>query len=847
MTRAGRRAVWIRAGMACLPAAILSILAVGCIRKDPTPYRPERPILARDARVGFLLGDGEFPERALSDPSCWLDAPEPSPPAVLAWLDALFRDLAEAASLKRTPERLAALAAERTEIEKEIDGLGLTGASVMRRRFDRPRDGEAERFRRAARLRLRIGLSLMREGTADARVAAAAEFEQAVDWDPETPLPALLLATYRDGAGFRSNALAGLEQFSREHGQTDLIDLAILRRRTRLYKLHHRFEDIDAAFRVADRACARHPAPPPWITLEKAKGLYLADSLEAAAVDAGLALEQCGVPPADTVVALEAELLLGVLETRALEYRSADWHFARAMELSHQCRLASELATWLDLPWDLLSEKERFDYDKSADRGEWLERYWRASDPIHATPAVLENRTEYRRRVGEAHFSFSGVDPATPGPITEPGRAVLRFGWPSNWIQQAGVTAPGSSTGLLDYGVYETWEFRYDFLRAGAMSERPGGRLRPGPWNSSVVVDERRSRRSIIFQERPGTSRFVATDSLRPPGWPNYLFNYDFRGRGYLLNLDVARFRAGDGRARLCLSYDTYMPDYSVRFPLQGLRFDGEAQVDFTLYRETPITRADGTRTGMLSEARTTRALLLEHELELKREWTFRRRAAFAHLDDVDTGLVRVASLLSLRDADQRVIAMAVDNGDTLRVPNFGANGLDASDLFLMSSLPDSLPEETEQLVEGGRRYGYDLDRLRFVPRAGRLFLPEESLAFYFEVYGFGLANGRPRVRFSTSLERLFEDGELDYRVTLRAVSQSLNRPGIRQWNVARSFGFGDIGEGRYRLVVEVEDEVSGNTVTRASEFRVVGARELAALYRWNEFPAPFRPKSARN
>lgn len=788
---------------------------------------------------------GEFAERSLSH---W-DGLALSPPQAIVWSETLYRGLIAEGMLPRTEARIGALRAEIRRIEAEIDRLGLSGGSVMRNRFDRLRSGERERFRDASRLYLRWGLALMRDGLVDARVAGAARIEQAAEWEPDGELPVLLLATYEDAVGFRSNALARLNAFAKEH-PSDLIDLARVRRLHRSWKIEHDDSHLGQSESILESIAARAggwDAAPPWLWIERARVDYLQDEPDRASRAASTALTKLGTAPTDTVSAVEANLMLGVLEVRALEYRSADWRFKQALALGARSVETAELISWMTVPWDLLSEKERLELDRTADRGAWMDQYWTASDPIWATPGFLENRIEFWRRVGEAWFAFSGVDPGAPGPLTEPGRAVLRFGWPTQWVYRGGQAALSAKRTDLDYDVYQTWEFRYDFLEAGSMSESPVGTEQQLAWGRRRIEDPRRTTKKIYFQEVPGSSRFVATDSLKMPQWPPAIFNYDFLGRGYLLNTNLARFRAPGGGARLWVSYDTYLPDYSVRYPFQGVRYDGEVRVDLALYhprvRPPELHRPRrGTAEHQVEPdwvPAGTRTLLLEHELTLERERVFRRRAQGMFVD-VDSGAVRVASYLTLRDAQQHIIAVAVNNGSSLRVPAWADTGLDASDLLLLSSLGDDLPEDRESRPRPGVVVrGADLATMGAVPRAGRLLLPDEELALYLEVYNLEQRRGAPEAEMSTSLETLDEDGEVEYRVTLRGAAQSMSKPGVTQWNVARSLGFGEIMPGRYRVVVVVEDHVAGREVARSLEFRVVEPAELVELYRWAQLPAP--------
>lgn len=824
--------------------ALLIALAGSCVRKDPEPYYPDRPFIGPDGRrpPEDRVVSG-FPERLLIDTGAErLARGEVSPPELLSEIDLCIRRVRQQAMLPRTESRIAALAAEIDSIRAEVDALEISGGDVMRQRFDRSTPEEAERFRRAAALYQRWGLASMRDGRVEERIAGAERIERAAEWDPSNVVPVLLLATYEDAVGFRSNALARLDRFTRERGASDLVDLARMRKRERAWKIEGDPLSLVAAKGVAGDVARRQGGwaeAAPWLLMERARLYYLADSMTQAASSAEQALVRVRGGAADPMAEVEAHLMLGLTSTRELAFREASEHLDFALRASMRRAATGELAAWLTVPWDQWSQDERRAFDRDPDRSGRIERFWPETDPIWATPHVFENRVEYRRRVAEAWFAFSDLDPATPGPLTDPGRAFLRFGVPTEWKRHGQRPLRGSSRRDLDFSVYETWEFVYQLL--GDRSHPIEGRR--------LSADGLRTEQSIFFQEAPGTARFVCPDSLTPPEWPPMIYNFDLLGRGYHYNAASARFRDPSGGTRLWLSFDTVLPDYALRYPLQGVRFEGGAAVDLTLYREqrgapsgaidsAAVVRRDGRRVWVSGPSR---GLALASESTFERTWNFKRRAGLISLERLAPGRVRLASLFSLRQTDGRIIGLGVDNGDTLMLRGFDPERIDASDLLLLTALPVELPEESERtLTPSIITYGAGLDELKVTPRASRLFLNGEPIAYYFEVYNLDIAGrDRPGIEFSNSLERIDEDGEVEYRVGVRGAASRLERPKVTQWNIARSLGFGDLAPGVYRLVVEVGAAGKETVLRRAAYFRVVEPEDLVALYRWRELPRP--------
>jgi len=832
--------------------ALLFARAGSCVRKDPEPYYPVRPFVGPDGRrppeERVVSG---FPERILIDTGAErLARGEVSPPELLSEIDFCIRRVRQQALLPRTAARIAALEAEIDSIRAQVDRLEISGRDVMRQRFERSTPEESEQFRRAAALYQRWGLASMRDGRVEERIAGAERIERAAEWDPSNVVPVLLLATYEDAVGFRSNALARLDRYTHDRGASDLVDLARMRKRERAWKIEGDPLSLVAAKEVAGEVARRQGGwseASPWLLMERARLFYLADSMAQAASSAEQALTRIRGGAGDPMAEVEAHLMLGLTGTRELAFREASEHLDFALRAAMKRPATGELAAWLTVPWDQWSQEERRAFDRDPDRAGRIERFWPQTDPIWATPRVFENRVEYRRRVAEAWFAFSDLDPSTPGPLTDPGRAFLRFGVPTEWKRHGQRPLRGSSRRDLDFSVYQTWEFVYQLL---------GDRSRPIE-GRRLSADGLRTEQSIFFQEAPGTARFSCPDSLTPPEWPPTIYNFDFLGRGYHYNASSARFRDPSGGTRLWLSFDTILPDYALRYPLQGVRFEGGASIDLTLYREqrdprretgrgsssvapesTEVVRRDGRRIWVSGPSR---GLALSSESTFERTWNFKRRAGLVSLEHLAPGRVRLASLFSLRQTDGRIIGLGVDNGDTLMLRGFESEKVDASDLLLLTALPVDLPEESERtLTPSIVAYGAGLDELAVTPRASRLFLNGEPIAYYFEVYNLDIS-GRdsPGVEFSNALERIDEDGEVEYRVGVRGAASRLERPRVTQWNIARSLGFGDLAPGVYRLVVEVGTGGRETVLRRAAYFRVVEPEDLVALYRWRELPRP--------
>jgi len=780
------------------------LAAPGCVRRDPEPFTPPRPFFDFGHPRTRERAPDPYPERRI------LDTREETPPQMLARIEEIFRSIARIGGTE--PQwRRAELEAEIDSIRADLAELGIGAGTLLRERLGRLNDEEAEVFRRAAVLYMRWGFALLRSGEQNERVWAGDRFRQARQWDPGNELLALVMSHYHELGGYWFNAADLLDTFVGSHGESELINLYRLRRRERSWKVTHTRKELDRAFDICNAMADNRGGwedSPAWLNLERARLLLLADSTRSAKNSALLARQRLGTPPSDTLTSAQVELLLGVTATRLLEYEEATERLQRAMELASLRPSLAGLASWMSVPWDLWTMERQAQYSRSRNQRAFVDRFWSDNDPILATPDLLENRTEYWRRIGEAWFRLSGVDLALPGPLTPAGSILLRFGMPLEWTSTAGEETPGAARASgLRYAVNRSWRLSYRFHEKSA--DRPV---------------------TILLQDRGSGSRFSPVDSLHGPHWPPHVFSYGFEGRSYRLHTSVSRFRQYDGRTRLLVAFDTHLPNYSVRYPFQGLRFEGDAHVRAALYRRHGRTLID------FKEIVT----VLGNESVQMREWEFRRRSSAVQIPDLSDGPVRLASMLTLRDREERIAGIAVDNGEYARLEGFGWDELQASDLLLLEEMEHDAPDLEERIIRPGLVvHGPDLDDQSFRPRASRVYLPGESISFYVEAYNLDTRMGVAEVELQTSLERLRPDGRPEYSVTIRGLSQTMVRFGINQWNVARSMGIGHLEPGLYRLRVAFFDRRASRRVERFAQFRLLSPQEMADFYRWSELKLP--------
>lgn len=775
---------------------VFLLLLVGC-GSGLELYEPRRPAPGPD--------DVEpFPERTL------FEARTETPAETLERIAGVFRQIALTEGNDQLWMR-DALEAEIRSVEGAIDSLRLGAGSIMRLRLGGLSKEERSEFEKAARLHARLALTRMRTGFADDRVQGARVLEDACRYDDDNAVLAIVRASYLEMAGFRSNSLRSLDDYEKDHGKSDLIDLARYRKNVREWSIQghdeHRIQARVLIEELTDRVASSRGVlgAPSWLLWERARFDFLSDSLSLAEEGADAILEIEGSTVGDTLSAFHAHLLKGLVAVRRIDHEAAAKHFEAAKDLAAAHLPLADVSTTLRVPWDLwsLSEQERFDLSLS--RRDFVRAFWQRSDPIWATPILSELEIDYYARVAEAVFRFADLDARMMGPSTEPGKVLLRFGAPHRY-RAMGAQAAFEPDEVFDNAVHPTWVWDYLWFGGG-------------------------DHRSVMLQDRSGSrGHYVATDSLRPPEWPMHEFDGDFLGRGYRSNKRVSRFRQLDGNTRLVVSLDTVLPNYNIRYPFQGFRYDGEAKVDCAIMEVVGQRfREQWSGNVELTQLRTTNQ---QHE--------FRRTSGQLIVTDVEAGTYQIATFLRLRDEEEQTLHVAVDNGSSFEVGGFLEDDFDASDLLVASDLEGTIQNDVErELAPGWLAFGPDPGLFNMVPRGSLDFLRGESFGYYLEIYNLDDREGVVNVELDTRLAKIDGEGEIEYEISLRGANTNLIRFGVRQWNIARSIGLGELEPGNYRFTIGAFDRIGSRKLERSVEFRVVEPAELIEKYRWRTLPKP--------
>ena len=161
----------------------------------------------------------------------------------------------------------------------------------------------------------------------------------------------------------------------------------------------------------------------------------------------------------------------------------------------------------------------------------------------------------------------------------------------------------GSGSGHPALRAPDEWTFVPRPARSAPMSI---GRA-PRPCVSSIAFRGRRRDRSRSCSWVTSRGR-VSRPSTACEGreWPDWLPRYGFETRDDRLNTTTETLRRPEGGIRLVFCFDTWLPEYAVRYPLQGFRFEGEARVRTAVLRPRGTSPSRGER-GMSSSTASRR------------------------------------------------------------------------------------------------------------------------------------------------------------------------------------------------------------------------------------------------
>ncbi len=411
---------------------------------------------------------------------------------------------------------------------------------------------------------------------------------------------------------------------------------------------------------------------------------------------------------------------------------------------------------------------------------EWLRRFWTAHDPTPTTPEN-EFRDEHERRVSHAIYLFGSHARGGP-PWDDRGEVYIRYGQPDERVvhqpDEGGndLSNPPPSVGGSDL-------FKSPLNKAGAGTEiwvyyR---------WNESFQFEDKRGFGyfelvpvSDPSYQRQGTAEFQST-RLRAIDLQPAIYYHEYGKNLIDYALDVVRFRGREGLWHI---------DINLGYPLSHVG-RGIDSVSISL-RRTIVIRNEreeevfsevgliNRQVGMIGEK--NQLMIEQKALDLKPG----HYSVAVTIDDLVTGKTGTY----LKD---------------LRLPEYVVRELQEISDVEVASFVWSIYEPGSPFVKAGQMV---------TPLPSRVYLKDQSLAFYFEVYHL-LLDPEGKTHY-----------KIDYDITQIGGDKHLSRsePGelssnTREISHAATLDISDLPSGDYVLTVRVNDLVGKHEKSTVARF----------------------------
>jgi GWxTD domain-containing protein len=451
---------------------------------------------------------------------------------------------------------------------------------------------------------------------------------------------------------------------------------------------------------------------------------------------------------------------------------------------------------WLEevVPYIITSrEKEVFiSLPTEADRGQFIETFWRKRDPNPQTPEN-EFKLEYYRRIALANkfFSVGGIQ----GWRTDRGRFFILLGPPKEIERDLN---PSTSILTLSQGPLETWQY-WDL---------PNPRL---PYNLEIV-----------FVDKFGTGNYVLERAAnvgqgmdRAFDLSDMTFQFD-----YLETISEALKNPFENLEKLKGIITTQVNYNLIPFVQNAFTFKGtEKKTLVPLLVAIPYASLPSRRTGYdyffsLNLTINVSNSLGQVVFEASKDLNFKRTATELQ-GLLDTALPFQTSF-SLDPGSYRLHLLVLDNYSgkvgtshlPLEVPDFFADGPVLSDIILIREAgpAEERPEGKKEGLEQAVLHG-DTERIF---RAG------EEMGLFFEVYNLSLdeASGMNKLRAEYAFIR---SGKAVVQVPAPPIAPLAQK----DCRIQASFRLKNFEPGDYVLRAVVTDENSGRSVAKDVPFQI--------------------------
>ncbi len=448
---------------------------------------------------------------------------------------------------------------------------------------------------------------------------------------------------------------------------------------------------------------------------------------------------------------------------------------------------------WLEevVPY-IITKKEReffISLPTEADRGKFIETFWKNRDPNPQTPEN-EFKIDYYKRIALANkfFGYSGIQ----GWRTDRGKIFILLGPPSE-IQRD--MSPTQTAYSAFHGPKEVWNY--------------WGLPNPNlPYNMEFV-----------FVDKFGSGNYVLENSLRLTDMGSSPFDinsmhYYFDDMEYLSEAMRNPFDNLDKLRGIITTQVTY-DRIPIQFDLFFLKGDAErTYVPLTL--EVPYASLTHKEIGEGFHFSLTAMVDASNKLG---QIVFERSKdfAFTHMPSeigaAENKTFQMQTSLSLEPDTYKIHLLVLDNlsgavgtvHQEFKVPDFNTEELNMSDIFLWS-------EEKAQKRES------DIKKEKISADRKRTFSSDEELTVFFEVYNLSLDPETEVNRF-TSEYLVYEGDRLLTRVPVPRAEPTSDK----DCRVQSSFRLKNFKPGEYTLQVHVVDSHSGKERSKNISFSVIG------------------------
>lgn len=418
--------------------------------------------------------------------------------------------------------------------------------------------------------------------------------------------------------------------------------------------------------------------------------------------------------------------------------------------------------------------------DDTLESADWLRRFWVSHDPTPTTPEN-EFRDEHDRRVHHALYLFGG--PGRGRPWDDRGEVYIRYGQPDERvIHQPGEEGEGfgsgppasrSSSQLFDSplndprAAVEVWAY-YRWNETFQFEDKRGF----GFYELTPVTDPAFRRQSAGEFH---SSRLRAID-LQPA-----IYYHEYGKNLIDYALDVVRFRGKEGLWRI---------DVNLGYPLSQLGRDADSTS--VSVRRTLLVRDDReeevySEVGLI--ARQAGRLGPDNQLMIEQR-----------IIDLPPGRYTVAVTI-----EDLTTARSGTYLKSLRLPEYIAPEIQEISDIEMASFVWSIYEPGSPFIKGERMV---------MPLPSRVYMPDQPLAFYFEVYHL-LLNPEGKTEYTVDYEIAEVDGDHTFKESEPGTLSSPTRETVH----AASLDVGDLPSGDYLLTVKVTDLVGKHEKSTVARF----------------------------